>query len=223
MNLKLKETKKSKLIIGDVHGCFDELEALLNKVNYSRLTHDLYFVGDLINKGPDSVSVLNFAQKENAKIVLGNHEWGLLKVVRGERKSVSLNKVVEQMGDSLQKWVSYIESWPLFIEEEDLIMVHGGLEPRKELSEMSKKVLCTIRTWDGVGEDLDNESHPPWYELYEGKKPVIYGHWALQGLKVRENTVGLDSGCCYGEQLSAYLLPEKEVIQVSAYKNYVTN
>ena len=77
-----------------------------------------------------------------------------------------------------------------------------------------------IRTWDEKGEDIKSDFNPAWYSYYKNKKTVIYGHWANQGLNVRENTIGLDTGCVYGYKLSGVLFPERKILQVSALKTY---
>ena len=213
--------KKKPLIIGDIHGCYFEFLQLLEKTGYSKTKHRLILLGDLINRGPHSFKVLKWARDNKAEIIMGNHERGFLK---GIKKEASLNalfvELKEQMGEELQYWTDWIASWPYFIEDRDFIVVHGGLVPGESPQNSDSRLLANIRTWDGRGIHLTDESNPPWYEFYKGKKLVVYGHWAKQGLKIRENTIGLDSGCVYGQKLSALLLPERKIFQVSAQKNY---
>ncbi|MBT4762668.1 MAG: hypothetical protein HOO06_13300 [Bdellovibrionaceae bacterium] len=213
---------KKQLIIGDIHGCYDELLLLLEKANYCPKTHELYFVGDLIKKGPKSLAVLKFAYNNNVKVVLGNHELGFLQFLAEERDCIACEELKQEMGAKVNFWKSYIKSWPLFIEHENFILVHAGVAPGQNLSSMGPKILCTIRTWDGQGEDLNNPAHPAWFELYKKSKTIVYGHWALRGVEVRGNSIGLDSGCCYGKQLSAVEFPSKKIIQVDALESYVS-
>ena len=130
--------------------------------------------------------------------------------------SPQLNQLKEQMGEDLKQWVTWMKSWPLYIEEKDFLVVHAGLEPYKHPKQTAARTLLHIRTWDGKGEELNSPHHPPWYDFYKGEKLVLYGHWALQGLKIRKNTIGLDSGCVYGKNLSGILLPERKILQVSS-------
>lgn len=209
-------TKNRTIVIGDVHGCLRELNALLDKLNYDPKPDRLIFVGDLINKGPDSLGVLRRVRDLKVEVVLGNHELGFLRRTR-EKRDHPLRKA---MGKDVEDWCAWIESWPLFIEDDDFIVVHGGIAPHLPLHQSPAEVLTKIRTWDGVGEDLQDRTNPPWYELYQGEKLVVYGHWADQGLIVRDRVIGLDSGCVYGNELSAVSLPTLEITQVKAAKEY---
>lgn len=211
-----------KIFIGDVHGCYEELIELVAKCRYSPGSDQLHFVGDLINKGPYSREVLEFAYNNHAKVVIGNHELALIKLVEsGQKKASSLDVVKLSLGKDLEFWIEWLKQLPTFIEEEDFILVHAGLIPGSAPNEEDREVLTHIRTWDGQGLDLNNENNPAWYDLYTGQKTVIFGHWAKRGLTHKEHIVGLDSGCCYGKELSAYILEENQIVQVKAKRAYV--
>lgn len=213
--------RQRSLIIGDVHGCYQELLALLDKAKYDPRNDQLYFVGDVVNKGPLSREVLEFVYNSGAKVVIGNHEMGLIRVYEEKRKDGrSLEALKLSLGKELPFWVEWIKSWPTFIETEDFIVVHAGKIPDQELREEDKSTLCTLRTWDGKGLDFQNPNNPPWHDFYKGQKPIIYGHHALAGLVIKENTIGLDSGCVYGHQLSAISFPDRTVYQVNAKRQY---
>ncbi|USN58699.1 MAG: hypothetical protein H6767_00895 [Candidatus Peribacteria bacterium] len=83
--------------------------------------------------------------------------------------------------------------------------------PDKKLSEHSVDEITRIREWNNT----------PWYNSYTGKKKIFYGHWAIDGIRIRKKTIGLDSGCCYGKALSAYIVETKELIQYPAQHIYV--
>jgi hypothetical protein len=100
---------------------------------------------------------------------------------------------------------------PLYLDLPECLVVHGGIQPDITLEKQKAETLCNLRTL---------EDGTPWHERYRGKKPVVYGHWARQGLWVRENSIGLDSGCVYGKGLSAVIFPGKEIVQVRARKIY---
>lgn len=211
------------LFIGDVHGCLEELKELLHKVAYDEREDRLIYLGDILNKGPNSSGVLKFIYNQNVECVLGNNEVGFLDLIeRGGYPGSTLRAVKDQLGEDLDVYCKWIQSFPLYIEEEDFIAVHAGISPYDKPSDCSKKVLTTIRTWDGVGVNLNRESDPPWYTLYDGVKTIIYGHYAAKGLQVHEKTIGLDSGCVFGGKLTCLEWPSRVITQVQAKKMYLT-
>lgn len=212
---------KQIFFIGDVHGCLDELEMLLDKAGYHGNMR-LIFVGDLINKGPDSQGVLRLFRKLGAEAVQGNHERGFIKYVRkGLYGKPAFDDLIQQLGPDLHHWVEEMESWPLYIKGKDWLCVHAGLQPGVPVKKQKARILTKIRTWDGVGTHLWEEGDPPWHALYSGKRTVIYGHWATAGLVKTANTFGLDSACLYGGHLTGLLWPQRQIIQVPAKRAYV--
>lgn len=207
-------------IIGDVHGCLPELNRLLDVLDYSE-TDRIIFVGDLINKGPDSRGVLELVDSIGAEAIKGNKELGFLASMRGERTPTPNDlQTKAELGSDLDYWIEWMDALPLFIETDEFIIIHAGLIPGEHPSESDPNIITRIRTWDGQGNDLDNPSDPAWYELYDDDKLVVFGHWAALGLLVRENVICLDSGCVYGGKLSALELPVRSLHQVQAYKTY---
>ena len=209
------------LIIGDVHGCLRELEELLAKAKYQQGRDQLIFVGDLVNKGPYSLGVLKKVQELRAKVVLGNNEQSFLQYVAdGSFEAPGFQQLKEEMGEQLSYWVDWIKQWPFYLEFPDFMVVHAGLVPGRHPSCTSSRILTTIRTWDGLGENLNHLEHPPWFELYTDKKLVLFGHWAKKNLVIRHNAIGLDTGCVYGRSLTAVILPSRKIVQVSAHQMY---
>lgn len=210
------------VIVGDVHGCIDELNALL-ELAY-RPGDRLIFVGDLINKGPDSRAVLERVRELGAEAVIGNHELGYLRYRERSRARTRPNpdfeQVKRQLGKHESKWAKWMAGLPSYIEDDAFLVVHAGLVPGQHPSQSDRRTLARIRTWDGCGDCLDHPDHPAWYELYQGTKLVVFGHWAVRGLVVEDRYVGLDSGCVYGGALSALLLPHRRIVQVPARKVY---
>jgi len=207
---------KRTIIFGDIHGCFDEWEMLLKKVNATSQDH-LIAVGDLIFKGPSSKRVLEKAYgMPNLQCIIGNHELRLLKSWK-ERKLEQLHKpyqtdFLKEMKDSLDKFAKWLDTWPYFIDTPDYLVIHAGLRPNIPLKKQDPFDLTHLRK-------LEPEDKP-WYEFYKEKKLIIHGHWAAQGLVVRDNVIGLDSGCVYGKQLSCVILPERQIVQVNAKRVY---
>ena len=213
--------QKKTFIVGDVHGCFQEFLELLKKVNYKAETHRLILVGDIINRGPFSFKMLKWVRDNQVEMVRGNHEQAFLSCIKKNKwPHPVLKQLKEEMKGELNQWVKWLVNLPFYIEEKDFLVVHAGLVPKKKPQDSNPRFLMNIRTWDGQGKDIRNENNPPWYKFYKNKKLVVYGHWAKQGLKIRANTIGLDSACVYGKKLSGVLLPEKTIFQVSAHKNY---
>lgn len=210
------------LFIGDVHGCYDELIELVEKIWLIPEDH-LYFVGDLINKWPKSLEVVEYVRnRPNTWSVIGNHEY--FPLISPEEVEKIANES-DHLNDGHKSWVhaqyersrdlrnimekrwhrEWLTSLPHIIEREDFILVHGWLHPDHWIN-TPLEIATLIRLIDGK----------PWYESYTGIKPVIYGHWAIDGLRIRPNTIGLDSGCCFGWHLTAYCLENQEIWQVRA-------
>lgn len=207
------------LFIGDVHGCYEELDRLLDLA----WTPDrkVIFVGDLIHKGPGSLRVLERFKELKAKAILGNHELAFIKYVKKKREDKpSFEELKDEFGPALKPWLKKMSHWPLYIEKKEWLTVHAGLQPGLHPSQTAARILTNIRTWDGCGEILEREEDKPWYDYYGGDRVVIFGHWARQGLVLQSKVVGLDSGCVYGGHLSGFLWPERKLVQVKAAKVY---
>ncbi len=212
---------KRQIIIGDVHGCYEELMELVDKVNFNAQTDELIFLGDLINKGPSSVKVLEFVKNGGHKSILGNHELGFLKALDyAQYMTGGFLKLAEELKGELSEYQKWLAQLPLYIEDDLFIAIHGGLEPGVPLNMQRAQVATRIRTWDGIGDDLNNPANPAWYELYKEDKLVVFGHWAAKGLIRRENAIGLDTGCVWGGELSCLILPEKKVQSIKAKRVY---
>ncbi len=207
------DRKSRTIFIGDVHGCYYELQQMLKQLKYSQKDR-VIFLGDIINRGPAPLSVVRHIAQRGHECVLGNHENHYLLYSTSYAPYIHFRK---QLGPDLHNW---LENLPPYIESENFIAVHAGLQPNKKLAESDLNIILNIRTWDGEGINLSNYSNPPWYEFYHKKRPVFYGHWAKKGLNLRGNTFGLDSACVYGGALSAYVLETHQLIQVKAKKCY---
>ncbi len=204
--------KSRTILVGDVHGCAEELRALLELIR-PRPGDRLILLGDLINRGPDSAGVVRLVHDAGFECILGNHEEDYL--LRGHEPHYRTLRA--EIGERRHEWVANL---PLFIDEPEFLAVHAGLEPGRPPRESKARILVHIRTWDGAGRQLKDPDNPPWYDFYSGERPVFYGHWARAGLNVRRTTVGLDSGCVYGRRLSAYILEEGHVVSVPARARY---
>lgn len=218
--------QKRTFFIGDVHGCYDELIALVKHAGIAD-EDDLYFVWDLINKWPKSLEVVEFVRhRPNTWSVIGNHEyfsfpdekmlrdvdegrvvlseWWRKWVHAQKEKSKPLEEVLNKNGN-----LDWLRSLPRIIEHDDFIVIHGWIHPDYGLA-TPPEISTLIREYNWK----------PWYEYYTGDKLVIYGHWAAEWLRVRANTIWLDTGCCFGGALTAYCLENREFYQVRANAVY---
>jgi diadenosine tetraphosphatase ApaH/serine/threonine PP2A family protein phosphatase len=205
------------ILIGDVHGCLDELQELLELVG-ANAEDRLISVGDLICKGPNSLGVMQWAMtQENLSCVLGNHEARFLKYWRQGKipdEKPYDRETYEQLEPAFEECMQFASSWPLYIDEPEFLVVHAGIDPRlPRLEQQRAQDLTNIRR-------LDDHEKTPWYEKYEGAKPIIFGHWAAPRPLLRRNAVGLDTGCVYGGSLTAWILPERRLVSVRAKRIY---
>ncbi|MCB9662722.1 MAG: metallophosphoesterase [Alphaproteobacteria bacterium] len=206
------------LVVGDVHGCADELARLVDVVQPTRLV----LVGDLYTKGPDPGGVWSILREAGAEAVLGNHDARLLDVIDGRRPGdVDGAACVEALDRTGPGWRAHLAALPLFLEGVGpYTVVHGGLAPDGDLQRTTRAMAISLRR-------LPGEGAPLWHEAYTGTRPVIFGHDARGGLVwwVRDghpHVVGLDTGCCYGGVLSGFVVEAERLVQVPARRVYRT-
>ena len=128
----------SAYAIGDVQGCYSELQNLLNEINFDERRDELWFTGDLVNKGPKSLQTLRFikALGVNAKITLGNHDLHLLAVAKNIQPLLKKDTIQEILAaDDVKELIDWLKSRPLLITDDNLnfTMVHAGLPPQWSL------------------------------------------------------------------------------------------
>lgn len=195
------------IIVGDVHGCPDELAALLSELSFSS-GDTLVFVGDLIARGPDSLGVLDIARQTGAIVVRGNHEQRLLDwKEHGER--VTLGRMHREIAEALRPidW-KLLESSELEWElpAHGLRVVHAGIDPHLPLEAQTNEARLNIRTV--IERRGQSSSRVLWGAAYKGPTHIVFGHNAAPGLQLHPFATGLDTGCVYGGRLTAMVLPE---------------
>jgi diadenosine tetraphosphatase ApaH/serine/threonine PP2A family protein phosphatase len=207
------------IVIGDVHGCYDELLELLERVSFG--TEDrVVCVGDLVVKGWKNREVLDLMMTDKRfSSVLGNHDRVLLRHWRGEsvRLKKAHKKALAELEADQARYAAYLESLPLMIDLGSLAVVHAGVRPGVPLDEQSVEDLTELRT---LGEDRRSREGTPWYEVYDGEKTVIFGHWPAGELRRGPRAVGIDTGCVYGYELTAYIVETEEEVRVQARRAY---
>ncbi len=207
------------IIVGDIHGCYDELMALLEKAAFDAGDR-VVSVGDLIVKGEKNREVLDlFIEDERFSAVLGNHDRALRRYWRGEDISLkeSQEKVRAELSVDEARYSAYLQSLPLMIDLGSHLVVHAGVRPGVELSGQTVEDLTELRT---LGEDRTNREGVPWYEQYDGDKTVLFGHWPAPAPRRGPRAIGLDTGCVYGYQLTAYIIETGEFLNVEARRAY---
>lgn len=200
------------IIIGDVHGCARELGELLGRIGPGE-EDAVYFVGDLVARGPDTPGVLALFREVGGRSVVGNHEARVIEVrrarARGER-GPALGPSHEALFDVLSDadW-SLLESLPLHLDlaDNDARIVHAGVVPGRRFEDHDAWVLTHIRTVDAEGNPSDRSGDESWSARYRGAPHVVFGHDARRGLQIEEDATGLDTACVYGGELTALVVP----------------
>ena len=209
------------LVVGDIHGCYFEFQALLDKAG---LNEDDWIVslGDFVDRGPETPQVLDFLQNApHSRALMGNHERKHVRAARGELSLAISQKISrQQLGDGYVDAVAWMEHLPLFLELPDAVLVHGYLEPEAPIEGQNPLVLCGTMG----GEKVLRESYDrPWYELYEGEKPVIVGHHNYtdsdQPFIYQDKVFGLDTSCVHGKSLTGLLLPSFRLVSIPSRGN----
>ncbi|MFE0652934.1 polynucleotide kinase-phosphatase [Streptomyces sp. NPDC059534] len=220
-------------VIGDVHGCSSELETLLAKLGYVDGHHPegrtAVFVGDLVDRGPDSPGVLRrvmgMVASGDALCVPGNHENKLGRWLKGRKvqETHGLAETIEQLAgesDAFRAQVAdFIEGLVshYVLDGGNLVVCHAGL-PEKYHGRTSGRVRSHALYGDTTGE-TDEFGLPvryPWAEEYRGRATVVYGHTPVPNTSWVNNTLCLDTGAVFGGKMTALRWPERELVDVPA-------
>jgi len=234
-------------VIGDVHGCRLELEELLAELGYDLVRDDagrpvdashpdgrrVVFVGDLVDRGPDSPGVLRLAmgmvRAGHALCVSGNHEAKLNRALgrRSVTLSHGLERTMEQLAQEPEEFVEDVRRFVdgliahYVLDEGNLVVAHAGLKESYH-GRASGRVRSFALYGDTSGE-TDEYGLPvryPWAEDYRGTAMVLYGHTPVPETEWINNTLCLDTGCVFGGALTALRYPEREVVSVDAHEVY---
>lgn len=266
-------------VIGDVQGCYIELQALVKKINFNPNEDKIIFAGDLVNRGNQSLEVMEFCMKYkgSVKAVLGNHDFYLLYLIEHQKKNKSLKKVLDSK--NIRKYHSWLKKLPLLLEikiketKETFWISHAGIpyiwdirmakklskEIQTGMKDDSFKILKnmwgdTPKRWNSdlkgykryrtvinyftrmrfLGKDGSlklkakknkaDEKHIPWFNQtiknLKKNQYIIFGHWAaLEGKTELANIIGVDTGCVWGNKLTAIRLEDKKLFQVKKHEN----
>lgn len=254
-------------VIGDLQGCYEPLQRLLQKIHFQPTQDTLWFCGDLIARGPDSLACLDFVKSlgDNAKVVLGNHDLNFIASYYGFSTLKTADKLQQlQQAPHLPQLVDWLCQQPLLClaPNEHYLMVHAGLAPewdlataitattavQQQLTINPQSVLSVMygntpaRWHDATTEqerwrftinactrmrfcqpdgalELQTKSAPsesplvPWYEFWRSKPhpELFFGHWAaLNGYSPVSGIHALDTGCVWGNMLTAYCVESRQ-------------
>lgn len=205
------------LIIGDIHGCFDELLDLLAAAQLK--DEDVVVsVGDLVDRGPKPAEVIAwFRARPGAVVLMGNHER---KHVRGVL-SYSQEVTRLQLGEGYAEAVEWMKGLPYFYETEVIRVVHAALDP--ELDELAAQAPAVLAGTTSGEKELAARlpEGTYWHEHYRGPRPVAFGHHVVKEPLLRDGLIyGLDTGCCHGGHLTALSVPDFQLHSVPARANH---
>ncbi len=224
-------------IIGDVHGCYEELCALLERLGYD-LARDgsgahvaappgrtALFLGDLADRGPRNPEVIelvmDMADAGVATCVQGNHEHQFLRHLEGTFPlGWGLEQTMEQLADRppelVERWRRFAADLPhqLTLDAGHLIVAHAGLpEEFHEVDSPRARQFTLYGTPEGT-------QRAQWVPSYRGAATVVYGHTPTESLAWVNGTICIDTGCVYGGRLTALRYPELELVSVEAKRRY---
>ncbi len=232
-------------VIGDIHGCFEELLELLDKLGYiykngihlhpeGRMPA---FVGDAMDRGPDSLKVMELLFKRQDAGILhyapGNHCNKLYRFMKGNAVQLAhglevtvaewqaLPKKDQQRFRS--RYIRFYEELPQYLVlREDLIVAHAGLKQEMIGTAVSKKIEVFTLYGDITGK-FHADGRPvrrDWAKSYKGEPWIVYGHTPTEEPYLINRTVNIDTGCIFGGSLTAFRFPERELVAVPSKQQY---
>lgn len=225
-------------IIGDIHGCADELAELLDRLGYDNGLHPqgrrLVFLGDFTDRGPRNLDALTMAktavEQHGALAVCGNHDFKLQRYLAGRSVTIDpygLAQTVPEIDPlpSAQKDQirAFLESLPdhYLLDGGDLVIAHAGLkEAYHGVSTERARRFCLFGDTTGKTDDQGRPVRRDWALQYRGRARVVYGHTPVRQALWRNRTINIDTGCVFGGVLTALRYPELELVQVEARSTY---
>lgn len=236
--------EKIIVAVGDVHGCLEELDELLKKIQYNPNQMELVFLGDLMDRGPDSAGVVRRVRELGAKCVKGNHEDKQLRWHKHEKNRQLTGKPnpmkpmaeIDRLANealSDEDW-TFLKNLPTKIHlGHNWWAVHAGCEPRWTLQRQNDAQIMRVRYVDekGIGKALGPSLAQPegtvyWDTQWKGPESIIYGHCVhslthprITHVSMDVSCVGIDTGCVFGGHLTAALFQDEYPLEGgSTYK-----
>ncbi|MCD8500380.1 MAG: bis(5'-nucleosyl)-tetraphosphatase PrpE [Bacillaceae bacterium] len=234
-------------VIGDVHGCYDELIALIKKLGYVRKdgvfvhpkSRKLAFVGDLTDRGPSSINVIklvfDLVREGQAVYTPGNHCDKLYRYFLGRNVQIThgLETTVAELEALSNRdfkvvkkaFMELYEAAPLYLQLDDsrLIVAHAGIRD-DYIGREDKRVKTFVLYGDITGEKHPDGSpvRRDWAKNYTNKKSfIVYGHTPVEEPRKVNHTINIDTGCVFGGTLTAFRYPEMEIISVPSEQPFL--
>lgn len=195
------------VIVGDLHACRAELEALLARVAFGS-GDQLVMVGDLVVRGPDPCGALDLLASLGARAVRGNHEDRLLRhrAAPGKPSGGAQRETAAQLAPRHWAQLAALPLW-LDLPEHGVRVVHAGVVPGLPIEEQAPRTLMYVRSLGPTGEPSEKRGAPLWGARYRGPPHLVFGHNAMAEPQLHRDATGLDTGAVYGNRLTAMVLP----------------
>lgn len=234
-------------VIGDIHGCRSELEELLGELGYA-IARDggarpvgahhpggrrVLFVGDLVDRGPDTPGVLRLVMgmvaAGDAMCVAGNHEAKLLRALQGRKVQIThgLAESLAQLEGEPGEFRAAVETFldglisHYVLDAGRLVIAHAGITERYQGRASGRvRSFCLYGDTTGETDEFGLPVRYPWANDYRGRAMVLYGHTPIPTPEWVNNTMCLDTGCVFGGRLTALRYPERQLVSVPAAEVY---
>lgn len=232
-------------IIGDIHGCYDELMYLLEKLGY-RFDDGIHihpdgrmpaFVGDAMDRGPDSLKVMEllFARQDRGILHYspGNHCNKLYRFMKGNQVQLAHGLEItiadwqsmpkKEQQNFRERYIRFYEELPQYLVlRDDLIVAHAGLKQEMIGVPVNRKIAVFTLYGDITGK-FHADGRPvrrDWAKSYKGGPWIVYGHTPTEEPYLINKTANIDTGCVFGGSLTAFRFPEKELVAVPSSQPY---
>lgn len=234
-------------VIGDIHGCFAELCELFEQLGY-KSQHNIYihkdkrlpiFIGDITDRGPASIKVIELVyrmvvEKNVAKYIPGNHCNKLFRYFLGNRVKVQHGletTVAEYKSLTLKNQLKIKEMFmrlykeaPLYLQlpEVKAVVAHAGIK-EEFIGRYDQEVKSFVLYGDVTGK-VDKHGRPirkDWAKFYRGDQWIVYGHTPVLKPRMIHKTINIDTGCVFGNMLTAFSLPEEEIVPIPSKQHFV--
>lgn len=236
-------------VIGDIHGCYDELCHLIDILGY--IKHDmtfihpsgrrLVFLGDLTDRGPASIKVIKLVYQlvvkhKQAYYVPGNHCNKLYRYFLGNNVKLQhgLETTVQEytmlsydeQHDIKNKFMELYDESPLYLQlpEINAVVAHAGI--KEEYIGRNDRQVKTFVLYGDISGKFDKRGRPirrDWAQDYHGDQWIVYGHSPVIKPRIVNKTINIDTGCVFGNELTAFRLPEEKICSVPSRQSFIAD